>query len=351
LTRCSYAVATKKEIECYTYLLFYFIFLGKSFLEMIQLPNSLIASVVFFTLFFFSASGARATEKVKKTTEESEISVKEKNGEKIRRNGKKKGKKRKRKRRAAKNSRKKKIARRNKAKVSWTQPQRTLRIPLGFGPGWGTFSLTAFYIPIHRVPGTEIHDDPSYTVGVGIGNAKKWVAISLLAFIEDVEPKGETPAGSLGIQISRRLPLDFGFAIGAQNAVIWNDKFSFNRLYFGSLSKLFHFNKSGIWFREMTATIGVGTDRDDVNDVNFYWGIALRILPPISLIVNYRTDLSIGLSIAPFRNVALHINPSISNLTKDLPGLNEDIFSFSVRLCFQAFSFDAKSETISSCSL
>jgi len=94
-----------------------------------------------------------------------------------------------------------------------------------------------------------------------------------------------------------------------------------------AVSKVFYLRESvQDWFNTLTLSFGMdlGFLRETLRPVDFvgdddvvrpFGSVAFRIAQPVSLIVDWRSGLSVGLSIAPFRDFSLTVNPTLFDVT------------------------------------
>lgn len=197
-------------------------------------------------------------------------------------------------------------------------PALSIYIPVGYGlDGWSVWGSGSFQAGVREDTGSV----GAGGVGVGLGDARKYVGLELGYTFADSEDTGE---GGFSGKLHRRFPGDVSIAFG------WNGfanigRNDFEQSIYGVATKIFRLSDSlDDPFSRISLTVGAGngqfrsnTDRDKFqNGTNIFGNVAFRIIRPVSLIAEWTgQDLALGLSIAPFRNFPLVITPAFRDVT------------------------------------
>ena len=202
--------------------------------------------------------------------------------------------------------------------MPWTFPGINISSPPGYGADWGAVFVGAGVQSRGRNNNTT---DGAMGAGFGLGDANKYVGlevgVSMLSF--------QNPdRGGIALKVSRRLPSNFGVAIGRENAVTWGTTDA-PKSWYGSVSRMFQLKQfADEWFSAFTLTAGVGNGRflpeskllARQDGINVFGSAAIRIQQPVSFIADWAgQDLNLGLSITPLRNWGLFVNPSLADVT------------------------------------
>lgn len=197
-------------------------------------------------------------------------------------------------------------------------PALSIYIPVGYGlDGWSVWGSGDFQAGVREDTGSV----GGGGVGVGLGDAKKYVGLELGYTFIDSDSFGE---GGFSGKLHRRLPGDISVAFG------WNGfanigRNDFEHSLYGVATKIFRLNDSlDKPFSRLSLTVGGGngqfrsnTDRDQFeNGANIFGNVALRVVRPVSVIAEWTgQDLALGLSIAPFKNLPFVITPAFRDIT------------------------------------
>ncbi len=197
--------------------------------------------------------------------------------------------------------------------------------PTAFGADFGSVFTGASFQERARFTSSS---DGAVSAGFGLGNATKAVGLEIAVSVLDLTSRGGDDRafdrGSVSFKLHRRLPNNFAVAVGYENALVWGFTDAGSSFY-GVGSKIFQFQDSPRQpFSSLTVSLGLGNGRfrteDDFNadkkTVNVFGSAGLRVLEPVSVIADWTgQDLTLGASIAPFRNIPIVITPAIADIT------------------------------------
>lgn len=165
--------------------------------------------------------------------------------------------------------------------------------------------------------------DGGLALGGGLGDPQKIVGLdvtlAILSLFDD-----NAGRGSFSFKIHRSLPESFAVALGFENAINWGGTDGGSSIY-GVVSKFFQLTETTKEpFSQLTLSLGVGGGRfrsegaieDGVNSVGVFASAGLRIVEPVSAIVEWSgQDLNAGISLIPFQNIPLTVNLAGADLT------------------------------------
>ncbi|AOC53704.1 hypothetical protein amyaer_2997 [Microcystis aeruginosa NIES-2481] len=165
--------------------------------------------------------------------------------------------------------------------------------------------------------------DGGLALGGGLGDPQKIVGLdvtlAILSLFDD-----NAGRGSFSFKIHRSLPESFAVALGFENAINWGGTDGGSSIY-GVVSKFFQLTKTTKEpFSQLTLSLGVGGGRfrsegaieDGVNSVGVFASAGLRIVEPVSAIVEWSgQDLNAGISLIPFPKIPLTVNLAGADLT------------------------------------
>ena len=193
--------------------------------------------------------------------------------------------------------------------------------PTAFGASWGkTFAGIGFQ---GRTRYTD-DADGSISVGMGFGDAQKSVGVEVTLAVLSLFGDDAFERGGFSFKVHRQLPENFAVALGIENAIVWGGTDAGSSIY-GVVSKIFPLKeKASEPFSQITASLGLGGGRfrseNDINNdegsVNIFGSIGVRVAEPVSIIADWTgQDLTLGASIAPFKDIPLVITPAIADIT------------------------------------
>ncbi|QIZ69843.1 hypothetical protein [Oxynema aestuarii] len=199
-------------------------------------------------------------------------------------------------------------------------PGITIMNPSGYGASWGTLG-----IGLGLQERTRFTEDADGVMGIGMGfgDPRKNVGVALGVTVTDLWGDAFED-GTLSIKLHRRLPADFSVAAGVQGAVRWGETDGGSSVY-GVVSRRFALQEDPSKpLSQLFLSVGVGGGQyrtedqidDGVDTVGLFGSAALRLYEPVNAVVEWTgQDLTVGLSIAPFRNVPIVISPALTDIT------------------------------------
>ncbi len=207
----------------------------------------------------------------------------------------------------------------NQSKPYAGSPGITIMIPSGYGAGWGS---AGFGLGLQERTRFTNQGDGVAGFGMGFGNPRENIGLTVGVTVTDLW--GDTfQDGSVSLKLHRQLPNDFGIAAGVQGALTWGETDGGTSGY-GVVTKRFVLDEPEEPLSQLYLTLGVGggqyRSESDIeagdNSVGLFGSVALRIAPPVSAIAEWTgQDLTLGISVVPFRNLPLVISPAITDVT------------------------------------
>ncbi|NER39671.1 MAG: hypothetical protein F6J93_38015 [Oscillatoria sp. SIO1A7] len=199
-------------------------------------------------------------------------------------------------------------------------PGITIMTPSGYGASWGSAGLG---LGLQERTRFTNNSDGVLGMGIGLGNARKSVGLSVGITVTDL--LGNSFAdGTMSLKLHRQLPENFGIAAGWQGALRWGETDGGSSVY-GAISKRFVLKKSASEpFSQLSLSFGVGNGQyrsenniqNNRDSVGVFGSVALRVAEPASAIVEWTgQDMTVGLSVAPFRNLPLVVSPAVTDIT------------------------------------
>lgn len=198
--------------------------------------------------------------------------------------------------------------------------------PTAFTARWGqAFTGVGFQERARYSDGS----DGAVSMGFGLGDPRKNVAFQTTMTILDLtnnnaSDDGFMKRGSFSFKVGRVFPNDWAIALGIENAIVWGFTDSGTSTY-GVVTKTFRLQENTAEpLSRLTVSMGLGNGRfrteddfsDDKKTVNVFGSVGLRIAQPVSAIADWSgQDLSLGVSVAPFRNIPLVISPAVTDIT------------------------------------
>ncbi len=197
-------------------------------------------------------------------------------------------------------------------------PSITLLTPSAYGKSWGQVSVGGSFQSRTRY-GSE--SDAAIGFGFGLGNARKAVGLDVGVGIGDVSG---FQRGSVGLKLHRQFGNQLAIAVGVNNALTWGTIDGGISPY-GVVTKGFRLREeTSMPFSQLYVSAGAGTGRyrseDDVinnrNSVGAFGSVAVRVMEPMNFIAEWSgQDLTLGLSILPFRRLPLVFSPAVTDVT------------------------------------
>jgi S-layer homology domain len=199
-------------------------------------------------------------------------------------------------------------------------PGSSITSPSAFGSQWGDVFAALSYQERTRGGNT---DDGAVAVGFGLGDARKYAGLEVAIASFSTFRQGFYENGGVSLKLHRLLTNDLSIAAGIENAASWGGIDGGTSGY-GVISKYFQLqNSADKPFSSVTTSVGLGGGRfrnapavtNKKDNVNIFGSVGVRVVRPVSFIMDWSgQDLGLGLSIAPFRNIPLTINPSVVDL-------------------------------------
>ncbi|WP_052315745.1 hypothetical protein [Oscillatoria acuminata] len=198
-------------------------------------------------------------------------------------------------------------------------PAITVMTPSGYGAGWGS---AGFGLGLQERTRFTDSSDGVAGFGIGFGNPRENIGLTVGVTVTDLWGDAFED-GSVSLKLHRQLPNDFGIAAGVQGALTWGETDGGTSGY-GVVTKRFILDEPENLWSQVYLTLGVGggqyRSESDIEagegTVGLFGSVALRVAPPVSAIAEWTgQDLTLGLSVVPFRNIPLVISPAITDIT------------------------------------
>ncbi|HEY9835260.1 MAG TPA: hypothetical protein V6D26_32215 [Stenomitos sp.] len=207
-----------------------------------------------------------------------------------------------------------------KARQAASAPGISILTPSAYGQSWGSASIGVGLQSRTRFTRTG---DGVLGIGMGLGDAQKAVGVDIgLTFVDLIGHTAQD--GTVSLKLHRRLPEDLAVAVGVKNLIRFGATDSATG-YYGVVTKKFNLQEDVQQpFSQLFVSAGVGSGQfrselditEDRNSVGIFSSVAVRVAEPISAIAEWSgQDLTLGLSIAPFRDVPLVFTPAITDIT------------------------------------
>lgn len=206
-----------------------------------------------------------------------------------------------------------------KRRVYRSSPGITIINPSGYGASWGSAGIG---IGIQQRARFIDEADGVFGFGLGLGNPQKYVGVQIGLTLVDLDNIFRD--GTLNLKLHHRFSNDLSIALGIQGFTTFGDTDGGSSGY-GSITKRFSLKPNVSQpFSELYTTVGIGggqfRSESDINNgvesIGFFSSVAVRVIEPVSTIAEWTgQDLTIGVSIVPFRNLPLVIVPAITDIT------------------------------------
>jgi hypothetical protein len=201
-----------------------------------------------------------------------------------------------------------------------SSPGISILTPSAYGQSWGSASIG---VGLQSRTRFSEKGDGVVGIGLGLGDAQKTVGLDIgLTFVDLIGNTAQD--GTVSLKLHRRLPEDFAVAVGVKNLIRFGATDS-GTGYYGVVTKRISLQEDVKQpFSQIFVSAGVGSGQfrseldinEDRNSVGVFGSVAVRMAEPISAIAEWSgQDLSLGLSIAPFRDVPLVVTPAITDIT------------------------------------
>ncbi|AFZ34755.1 hypothetical protein Sta7437_1184 [Stanieria cyanosphaera PCC 7437] len=198
-------------------------------------------------------------------------------------------------------------------------PSITIINPSGYGAAAGNAGIGVGFQERVRFKNDA---DGVIGLGFGLGNPQKNIGVQLGVSLVDVSDPFRD--GAINLKLHRRLPSDFSVATGVQGIATWGNTDGGSSVYGVTTKRLVLQQDRSKPFSEIYASVGIGggqfrleEDIDNgVESVGIFGSLAVRVIEPINLITEWTgQDLTIGVSVVPFRNIPLVIVPAVTDVT------------------------------------
>jgi hypothetical protein len=200
-------------------------------------------------------------------------------------------------------------------------PGSTIGVPSAYGQTWGSVGIGFGFQ--ERIRFNDISDGVVGIV-VGLGDPRKTVGFDVGLTSVSTLRRGLFDAGTFSFKLHRALPDDFAIAVGIQNPIIFGVTDGGTSPY-GVVSKMFRLeDQVEKPFSRLYMSVGLGGGQfrsesnvqNQIDAVGVFGSIGVRVVEPVNAIVEWTgQDLTVGLSIAPFRNLPILITPAFTDIT------------------------------------
>jgi hypothetical protein len=198
-------------------------------------------------------------------------------------------------------------------------PVITIMTPSGGGASWGNIGVG---IGVQNRTRFTNSSDGVIGIGFGLGNPRENLGVQIgVNLVDTTDPFAD---GTVGIKLHRYVTDDLTLAVGFQDLVSWGEPDDAFSVYGVATQRFKLKDDRSEPFSEIHTSIGFGTGpfrsesdiRDDIDSVGVFGSLAVRILEPVSTVVEWTgQDLTVGLSLVPFREIPLVIVPAVTDIT------------------------------------
>ncbi|MDF5718636.1 MAG: S-layer homology domain-containing protein [Rhizonema sp. NSF051] len=199
-------------------------------------------------------------------------------------------------------------------------PGSSVASPTAFGAEFGDVFVGGTYQSRARFTN---RDDGALEFGFGLGE-RRIVGLEVAVSSFSTFREGLFTNAGVSLKLHHLFPHNFGIAAGVENIGTFGSPDGGSSVY-GVASKIFLL-KDDISkpFSALTVSLGVGGGRfrseydvqRRIGSTNVFGSVGLRVVEPISVIADWTgQDLTLGTSIAPFRNFPLVITPAVADVT------------------------------------
>ena len=197
-----------------------------------------------------------------------------------------------------------------------------ISVPSGFGATNGQFFAGLNFQDSTRNGNGD--DDASFSFGLGLGNPEESVGLDLTYTSFSTFRSAPFDTGGFSLKVHRRLSATSSAAVGVENFIRYGE-FDADVNYYGSYTNVFSLRENPTEpFSSFAVTVGLGSGRfrqnDDIQEdnetINIFGSAGLKITRQFSVVGAYTGNtLTLGASIAPFREIPLVITPAFTDLT------------------------------------
>ncbi|OUL36900.1 hypothetical protein BV372_04480 [Nostoc sp. T09] len=199
-------------------------------------------------------------------------------------------------------------------------PGSSVTSPTAFGAEFGDVFAGVSYQSRTRYSN---RDDGGLVFGFGLGERQK-VALEVAVSSFSTFRQGFFENGGVSLKLHHSFSNGMAIAAGVENALTVGSPDAGSSVY-GVVSKIFPLKNDPTQpFSSVTLSLGLGGGRfrseqdtkKGIDSVNVFGSVGVRVLEPISLIADWTgQDLTVGASIAPFRNFPMVITPAVADIT------------------------------------
>jgi nitrate reductase NapAB chaperone NapD len=209
-------------------------------------------------------------------------------------------------------------------------PGISLNNPTGFGGGWGNLGVGVIFNNRNRFSS----EDGAVSFFMGFGDPEESIALdatlSITGLSNESGQDDNLGAGSISLQASRLLPNNFSVSVGVVNLVDWVDAASdTGRSFYSSVSKVLIFDEDiekpfSLGFVTLGIGNGVFRTEDNVDPTDEFGGTQLNVFGSFATSMGSQAhaiaewtgqDLTMGLSVVPFRRIPLVASFGLNDLT------------------------------------
>jgi len=199
-----------------------------------------------------------------------------------------------------------------------------INVPSGFGATNGQFFAGLTFA---ESPRNGEDDDATFSIGLGLGDPEESIGLDLTYTSISTLRSAPFETGTFNIKVHRRLSATSSAAVGVENFIRYGDVTdeAIDVSYYGSYTNVFSLRDNPTDpFSSLAVTVGLGSGRfrqnDDIQEdnetINIFGSAGLKITRQFSVVGAYTGNtLTLGASVAPFREVPLVITPAFTDLT------------------------------------
>ncbi len=210
-------------------------------------------------------------------------------------------------------------------------PAITISNPYGFGGDGGQFFMGAGFSSDTRFQ-NSLDSEGGMGFGVALGNARKAVGLELTYTMASFGLNNrDFGTGGFSAKVHRVIDNSTSVALGYSGFLNIGDGNDFEDTIYGVATKIFRTRKNlDSAFSRVAVSVGLGNGiyrtfeafQDDKEQINVFGSLAFRIAQPVSFITEWTgSDLALGLSVAPFKNIPLTLTPAL----RDVAGGDDSI--------------------------
>lgn len=208
-----------------------------------------------------------------------------------------------------------------KASAGRSSPAVTIITPSAYGLPFRSIGVGIGFQARDRF--TDLADG-GFGAGFGLGDPQKAVGLNIGIISFSSFRSGFLQRGTINFKVNRYLPHNVAIAAGVNNGLRWGASDSTVSPY-GVVTKQFILRQKvsdPLSRLYISAGVGGGQFRSEAevnrgdNTVGAFGSLALRVAEPVSFLSEWSgQDLTLGLSIAPFRRFPFVITPAVTDVT------------------------------------